>query len=189
VDDGDDGDAWASNTAVFRTCLGLGAFWGLFIAPPFVFGGISRGDGIFLASTALAFCAILHLVRIGARSGRTAMSGPLAGMPPAAVWEVTEAVRQGRAVSDPGLAQAAVDHARQRLRMEGILRVLLPIGIVLQVVDLVSHRHAPAATLAAYGAVRTVPLIVLSILALGGYRRAAGGEEANWRLIEGGGAR
>ena len=92
-------------------------------------------------------------------------------------------------MSDPRLAQAAVDHARQPLRMEGILRVALPSGIVLQIVDLVSHRHAPAVTLAAYGAVRTVPLIVLSILALGGYRRAAGSEEANWRLIEGGGAR
>lgn len=92
-------------------------------------------------------------------------------------------------MSERALAQSAVEHARQKLRLQSIGRWALPEVVAVRVVDIAFDAPGLTGTAVAYGAVVVAPLLALWVLDLVGYRRSTSSEGANWRLIEGGGAR
>jgi hypothetical protein len=176
----DDADARAKAEAIARSALYTFLFWAVWLAFPVVIGGVSHGEGVYLASTALAFVVLLHVLRLASKRTRVATSGPLAGLRPAESAEVLKAVSTGRAVGDPSLAGSAVAYAQRRMRLQSIGRVVLPVLIALRLTGLIRH-HTPRA--AAYLAVTLVPLAVLWGVELVGYRRSAASEERNWHLV------
>src|SRR3712207_9134223 len=107
----------------------LWALWVFVLVPQLLFGGIDRDDGIFMAVTALAIALFGHLVR--ALIGRGPVeTGTFAGLRTAEIGDVVEAARKGRPVPDPKLAPVAVQHAQERMRVEGTLRYVLPAVIL-----------------------------------------------------------
>jgi hypothetical protein len=185
----DDRDARAADRAALQASSGLWAFWAFWLVPPQLFGGVTWGDAIFLACCALGVAMLTLVLWLLIRKGPRAATGPLAGLGPADIEEVTGPVRKGRAVSNPTLAPAAAEHARQKLRLQSIGRYVLPVIIVVRVASMVADPPASATTTVAYGAVVVAPVLALWALVLVGYGRSNSSETANWRLIEGGGAR
>ena len=184
----DERDAAAAARSSLRVMGALWVFVAFWVAPPLLFGGVHRGDAVFVAGMALVTAAGCLFVTLAIRSGRTATKGPLAGLGPADYEEVGQAVNKGRAVSMPALAGPAVAQARQTLRWQSPLRYIFPVLIALRAGTIVVDAPGLTGTTVAYAAAVLVPLLVLWGLCVVGYRRASQSEEANWRLVESGGA-
>jgi hypothetical protein len=174
----DDRDARAVDRGVVRFLAAIFVFWIVWVVIPLAIGGLTRADAAVVAAVALAAVGLAHFVRLTSRSRQTVSWGPLAGLGAADAWEVTEAVRKGRAVSDRRLAPPAVAYARQQLRWQSISRITLPVLVGLRAVDLVVTPPEGAEHVAS-AAVMTATLAVFAAVSFVGYRRAAQSEERN----------